>query len=121
MNVLPLTPAQFFNDNYMVPYIWLKTKKIIKDSFPLAARYLLYAPPHSQEFYVTPVTLAGMRNSSTGPQGGFNLMTNGIINRHFTTELSPASLVQFHFILFVDCHSGQVMSIYLLVHSIVVY
>ena len=76
------TYSTHFIYGYMESDIWLRTTQIAREetrcrhiaySFRLAARVLLYAPSHRQDStyhglcYTSRGTLAGMRNTSTGP------------------------------------------------------
>ena len=72
------THSTHFIYSYMASDIWLRTILIVRKetccrhigySFQLAARVLLYAPPHRQDntYHGLCGALAGTRNSSMGP------------------------------------------------------
>ena len=94
-----------FNDAFNTFYLWLyNIGHMVKDhseeiccrhyigySFWLAARVLSYAPSHRQDStYHCRGALARMRNSSTGPPWGIDLMTHHMISKcsyHRATSL----------------------------------
>ena len=68
-------------------------------SFRLAARDCLCAPSHRQDntyhdiCYTSREEPTGTRNSSTGPQRGFDPMTHGTMSGRSTTELRLAPVL----------------------------